>query len=184
MKNRHKSIAFAVALTFLAPLAVLMTGCKGPTAEEIQAMIQLVDVQTKWVMKEYRQWPNPKLVIVPVVTFKVKNISSKPVAYMNFNAIFKEKEGQENVGDNFLAAIRKNPIPPGGTSAEITLKSNFGVEGRNVEDIQTNPYWKPFIVKVFAVKASHHVPMGQWDVSRTIDFKEDQAVHQGEPVKK
>ena len=184
MKNGHKSISLAAALATLASLAVPMTGCKGPTAEEIQAMIQLVDVQTKWVMKEYRQWPNPKLVIVPVVTFKVKNISSKPVAYMNFNAIFKEKEGQENVGDNFLAAIRKDPIPPGGTSAEITLKSNFGVEGRNVEDIQTNPYWKPFIVKVFAVKASHHVPMGQWDVSRTIDFKEDQTVHQGEPVKK
>ena len=184
MKHGHKSIALIAALTFLAPLAVLTTGCKGPSAEDIRASIQLVDVQTKWVMKEYRQWPNPKLVVVPVVMFKVKNTSSQPVNYINFNAIFKERDAKDNIGDNFLAAIRKDPIPPGGTSAEITLKSNFGVEGRNLEDIQTNPYWKPFVVKIFAVKGSHHVPMGEWNVSRTIDFKEDQAVHQGEPVKK
>jgi hypothetical protein len=88
------------------------------------------------------------------------------------------------VGDNFLAAIRKTPIPPGELSPVITLKSNFGVEGRNKEDIERNPFWRPWIVRIFAVKASKHVPMGEWDMSRVIDFQEDQPVHQGEPSKK
>jgi len=183
MKRIHRLLGFFAALA-AAPLAFLTTACQAPTAEEIKASMELVDVQTKWVMKEYRQWPNPMLKIVPVVSFRVKNISSLPLKYVNFNAVFKEKGAVENVGDNFLAAIRKDPIPPGGMSPTITLKSNFGVEGRDKGDIERNPFWKPWIVKVFAVKASRHVPMGEWDMSRFIDFEEDKAVLQGEPKAK
>jgi hypothetical protein len=174
MRQGHKRGAVLAAVGILVSLSGLTTACKTPSAEEIKGMVELADVQTKWVMKEYRQWPNPKLVLVPMVTFRVKNLSAKPLKFVNFNAIFKEKDAKENVGDNFMAAIRKDPIPPGELSPIISLKSNFGVEGRDLESFKTNPFWKPFVVKIFAVKGSHHVPMGEWDVSREIDFKEDQ----------
>jgi hypothetical protein len=184
MKPAHRGARVLAILAVLAPLAVLIPACKTPSAEEIKASLEVVDVQTKWVMKEYRQWPNPMLTIVPVVSFRVKNITSQPLQYINFNAIFKEKGAVENVGDNFLAAIRKDPVPPGELSPTITLKSNYGVEGRDKQNIETNPFWGSWIVRIFAVKASKHFLMGEWDVSRTIDFEEDKAVLQGEEIKK
>jgi hypothetical protein len=184
MRRTHRHLGLWAALAAAAAAGALVPACKSPTPEEIKASLEVVDVQTKWVMKEYRQWPNPKLVIVPVISFRVKNISAGPLTYVNFNAIFKEKGAVENVGDNFLAAIRDEAVPPGELSPVITLKSNFGVEGRDKADIETNPFWKPWIVKLFAVKAQRHVPMGEWDMSRFIDFTEDKAAPPAEPKAK
>lgn len=66
---------------------------------------------------------------------------------------------------------------PGELSEVITLKSNYGVEGKTLQSFQNNPYWKPVIVQLFArAHGSDFVLLGEWEVSKTIDFKEDQAV--------
>ncbi|RFT16171.1 MAG: hypothetical protein OP8BY_1775 [Candidatus Saccharicenans subterraneus] len=150
--------------------------CKKMSTEELKNSMEIIDVETKWVSKEYRAWP-PKLVLVPVISFRVKNISDKPLTYVNFNAIFKFKDEAKNLGDNFLAAIRKKPVMPGEVSQVITLKSNYGVEGKTLDSFKNNPYWKPVVVKLFARSfGSEFVLLGEWEVSKTIDFKEDQAV--------
>ena len=144
--------------------------------EELKASLEVVNVETKWVAKTYQPWP-PKLILVPVISFQVKNVSAKPMNYINFNAIFKFKNDRENFGDNFLAAIRKEPIPPDQLSKVITLKSNFGVEGRNLASFKDNPEWKPVQCRLFVQsKGSIHVLLGEYDVSRTIDFKEPEPV--------
>lgn len=150
--------------------------CKKISTEELKNSIEIIDVETKWVSKEYRAWP-PKLVLVPVISFRVKNVSDKPLTYVNFNAIFKFKDETKNLGDNFLAAIRKKPVMPGEVSPVITLKSNFGVEGKTLDSFKNNPYWKPVVVRLFARSlGSEFVLLGEWEVSKTIDFKEDQAI--------
>ncbi|MCR4409729.1 MAG: hypothetical protein QHH43_06730 [Candidatus Saccharicenans sp.] len=150
--------------------------CKKMSTEELKNSMEIIDVETKWVSKEYRAWP-PKLVLVPVISFRVKNISDKPLTYVNFNAIFKFKDETKNLGDNFLAAIRKKPVMPGEVSPVITLKSNYGVEGKTLDSFKNNPYWKPVVVKLFARSfGSEFVLLGEWEVSKNIDFKEDQAV--------
>jgi hypothetical protein len=158
-------------------VAFAVTSCsKPPSPEELKASVEIVEVSSKWVAKEYEPWP-PKLTLVPVISFRVKNLSAKPLNYLNFNAIFKEQDAQENLGDNFLAAIRKEPIPPGETSHVITLKSNFGVQGKSLASFQDNPNWKTFVCKLFIQsKGSPHVPLGEYQISRTIDFKEPEPV--------
>jgi len=165
-------------------LIIFFSGCtRPPSAEELRSSIEIVDMETKWVAKAYQPWP-PKLVLVPCISFRVKNVSSKPINYLNFNAIFKFKGETENLGDAFLAAIRKEPIMPGQVSDVITMKSNYGVEGKSLDTFKDNPYWKPVVVRLFVQsKGSIHVPLGEWDVSRTIDFKEPEPVGMGE-VKK
>ncbi|MEW5899845.1 MAG: hypothetical protein AB1715_00095 [Acidobacteriota bacterium] len=149
---------------------------KTPSPEELKASVEIVEVSSKWVSKEYQPWP-PKLTLVPTISFRVKNASAKPLNYMNFNAIFKERDDQENLGDNFLAAIRKQPILPGETSHVITLKSNFGVEGKSLASFKDNPQWKPVICRLFIQsKGSPHVLLGEYDISRTIDFQEPEPV--------
>ncbi|MDD8025310.1 MAG: hypothetical protein PHI34_02270 [Acidobacteriota bacterium] len=176
MSQRARSV-FPIAA--LAVLAGLTFGCKAPSPEQIQASLEVVDLRTQWVAKEYRQWPEPKLVLVPQVKFRVKNLTDKPLKYVNFNAIFKRKLDVENLGDNFLAAVRKNPVPPGGLSEEISLKSNFGVEGRNLDHFKVYPQQLDYVVKIYVqLKGSRHALLGEWKVSGTIDFKEDVPVHQ------
>lgn len=155
---------------------LLMSSCKSMSTDELKKTIEIIDVETKWVSKYYQPWP-PRLLLVPVLSFRVKNIGVEPLTYVNFNAIFKFKGDPENLGDNFLAAIRGKAIPAGDVSDVITLKSNFGVEGKSVESIRNNPQWKPVGVRLFArSKGSQFVLIGEWDVSRTIDFKEPEPV--------
>lgn len=191
----RKSFRTLVLSAGLLSLAVLTPACKSPSIEQVQASLEVVDVGTKWVVKEYRQWPEPKLTLVPVVQFRVKNLTAEPLKYINFNAVFKKKLELENLGDSFLAAIRKEPIPPGGLSEVIVLKSNFGRTGRNLDNFKMFPSELDYDVKLFVqFKGSRHSLLGQWKMSRDIDFKEDLPVHMegkkigkteaAEPVKK
>jgi hypothetical protein len=157
-------------------VSLLLPSCKSISPEELKASVEIVEMSSKWVAKTYQPWP-PKLTLVPTITFRIKNISGHPINYLNFNAIFKFRDDQENLGDNFLAAIRKQPIPPGETSQVITLKSNFGVEGKSLAQFKDNPQWKPMICKLFIQsKGSVHVLLGEYEISREIDFKEPEPV--------
>lgn len=140
--------------------------------EELKASIEVVEVETKWVDKQYEPWP-PKLILVPALSFKVKNITDKPLRYINFNANFRFRDDYENLGDCYLAAIRGEPIMPGETSDLILLKSNFGIEGKSLASFKNSPHWKIAIVKLFAQsKGSQLKLIGEWEVSKKIDFKE------------
>lgn len=176
----------SVCLLAASVLAVLfMSACESVPSDELKASIQVTDVDTKWISKYYQPWP-PRLILVPVVSFRIKNVGSKPLKHVNFNAIFKFKGDPENLGDNFLAAIRNAAVDPGGMSEVITLKSNFGVEGKTLDSFKDNVLWKPTEVKIFArSKGSQFVLLGEWDISRTIDFVEPAPVNikKEEPAK-
>jgi hypothetical protein len=179
MKNRGIILVLSAA-AIMTILSLATSGCKAPSDEVVKNSIQVVDVETKWVSKHYQPWP-PKLILVPSITFRVKNTSAEPLKWVNFNAIFKVAEETENLGDNYLAAIRNEPVLPGELSPPINLKSNFGVEGKSLEAIKNNPFWKTYQVRLFAqYKGSKHVLLGEWQVSRTIDFKEPEPVNPGE----
>lgn len=176
MKHAHRYPAAAAILAILAPL--FLAACKTPSINKVKASLEVVDLQTKWVVKDYKQWPQPKLVLVPLIQFRVKNKSAEPIKYINFNAVFKKPGDNENMGDNFLAAIRNDPVPPGGLSPVITMKSNFGREGRNLEQFKMFPMELQYNVKIYAqFGGSRHALLGEFPISREIDFKEDAPVH-------
>ena len=169
-----RSGAFILVLAILA-LAV-MPACKTMSREELKGTIEVIDYTSTWVSKYYQPWP-PRLILVPQISFRIKNIGTKPLNYVNFNAVYQFKNDPENFGDAFRASIRGKAIPPGGTSDLIVLKSNLGVEGKNLAGIRDNPEWKPALVRLFAIsKGSTPVLLGVYDVSRDIDFKEPEPV--------
>jgi hypothetical protein len=179
-----KKTAAIVLILGVLPL-FFVTGCTRMTPQELKASIEITDVETRWVSKLYQQWP-PRLVLVPVLSFRVKNISAKPMSYVNFNAVFNFKGERDNFGDCFLAAIRGKAVPPGQKSEVIALKSNFGVDGKDLKSFQDNPGWRQAEVRLFAQsKGTQPVLLGLYDVSRFIDFKEDVLEEpKKEPVKK
>jgi hypothetical protein len=175
----------AIALVLGALPLLFQTGCTRMTPQELKVSIEITDIETKWVSKLYQQWP-PRLILVPQLSFRVKNLSSKPINYVNFNAVFNFKGERENLGDCFLAAIRGKAVPPGEKSDLISLKSNLGVDGTDLKSFQNNPGWKQAEVRLFAQsKGTQPVLLGIYDVSRFIDFKEDVPVEpKKEDVKK
>ncbi|MGD1010027.1 MAG: hypothetical protein ABR951_07750 [Candidatus Aminicenantales bacterium] len=175
----------AVVLVLGALPLLFQAGCTRMTPQELKASIEITDIETKWVSKLYQQWP-PRLILVPVLSFQVKNLSPKPMNYVNFNAVFNFKGDRENFGDCFLAAIRGKSVAPGGKSEAIAMRSNFGVDGKDLKSIKDNPGWKQAEVRLFAQsKGTQPVLIGVYDVSRFIDFKEDAVVEpKKEDVKK
>lgn len=154
------------------------------TPEELEASIEVMEVETKWVEKYYQPWP-PKLILVPSISFRVKNLTDKPLKYVNFNANFRFLDDYENLGDSFLAGIRGVPVHPGEISDIIFLKSNYGVEGKSLTSFENNSRWKLVRVKLFAQsKGSQFIDLGEWDISRKIDFKEPEPVGKKDPAEK
>lgn len=186
MKRWLFLIVIIVVVALLVYFILPKLGCKVVekiTAEELKASLEIVDLETKWVEKYYQPWP-PKLILVPAISFRVKNLTDKPLRYVNFNANFRFKADFENLGDSFLAAIRGEPIQPGELSEVITLKSNYGVEGKTKDSFKDNPHWRIVIVKLFAVKSSQYALLGEYEVSKNIDFEEPEPVHVGEKEEK
>jgi hypothetical protein len=161
----------------LGALAVaVLPGCKVMSSDELKGSIEVLDYTSAWVAKYYQPWPE-RLILVPQISFRIKNVGPKPLTYVNFNAVYNFKGDPENFGDAFLAAIRAKAVRPGETSQVITLKSNLGVDGKNLAGIRDNPEWKQAQVRLFAIsKGSTPVLLGVWDVSRDIDFKEPEPV--------
>jgi hypothetical protein len=170
-----KRTVLPVIVLGVLTLAVL-PGCKTMSSDELKASVEVTEYSSAWVSKYYQPWPE-RLILVPQISFRIKNIGPKPLNYINFNAVYNFKGDPENLGDGFLAAIRGKAVPPGGTSDLITLKSDFGVDGKNLSGIRDNPGWKPAEVRLFAQsKGSGPVLLGVFDVSRDIDFKEPEPV--------
>ncbi len=180
MKRYALSVVILGALTLAA-----LPGCKSMSSEELKNSLEVLDYQSVWVSKYYQPWP-PRLILVPQISFRVKNTGTKPLNYVNFNAVYNFKGDRENFGDSFMAAIRGQAIPPGETSPVITLKCNLGVDGKNLAGIRDNPAWKQAEVRLFASsKGSMPVLLGVYDVSRDIDFKEPEPVEpKKEEIKK
>ena len=184
MKKFGVVIFFAVIALLMAFIFNKTGVMRTLTPEELEASIKVLDVETKWVDKYYQPWP-PKLILVPTISFKIKNMTDKPLKYVNFNANFRFIDDYENLGDSFLAAIRNVPVGPGEESDTITLKSNYGVEGKSLTSFENNARWKLVTVKLFAQsKGSHFITLGEWDISRKIDFKEPEPVGKKDPEEK
>ncbi len=165
---RKRAVA---AATFALVAVFALAACKSMSSEELKSSIQVTVTETKWVKKYFQPWP-PRLILVPQISFTVKNTGSKPLEYVFFNGVFKFHGEAGNLGDQYLEGIHGQGLPPGGESGVITLTSNYGVEGKTVASFNENPAWKPVICRLFArSKGSPMVALGEYDISRTIDFQ-------------
>jgi len=185
-----KNLSFILAVVILAIIVVavaLFTGLwKTMSHEDLEGSFELMNIETKWVEKTFQPWP-PKLVLVPAISFKIKNVSEKPLKYFYLNANFKFRDDVANLGDGFIEAIRGEPLMPGETSETILLKSTHGIDGQNLEHFKSSPFFQSKIVdvKVFAKsQGSQYIPVGEWEVSKNIDFKEPKPYEMEQEKKK
>lgn len=174
MKNLSFILAVVILAIIVASVAHFTGLWKTMSHEDLEGSFELMDIETKWVEKTFQPWP-PKLILVPAISFKIKNVSKEPLKYVYLNANFKFRDDVANLGDGFIEAIRGKPLMPGETSELILLKSTQGIDGKNLEHFKISPFFHSKIVdvKVFAKsQGSQYIPVGEWEVSKNIDFKE------------
>lgn len=166
--------ARVLILSVLA-LSILHTACGVvPTTEELKTYFEIIDFKSKWVKKHYSPWPE-KLTLAPEISFQVKNLTDKSLKFVYFNAIFTLRGVKAVQGDALYSAMTKEPLMPGEVSDVITMRSNYGVEGKRLSDFKDNPAWEISSVKLFVkLKGSRYAQLGEWDISKDIDFKPDE----------
>lgn len=177
MKYTDRMAITAIGMMLLLVSSFWTTGCSPQmSVEELKASVELVDIDTRWEKKYYQPWP-PKLILVPAISFKIKNIGEIPLQYVYCNAIFKFEDENQNLGDNFVAGIGGDPVNPGELSDTISLQSFQGVEGQNLAHFEGNPAWQVAEAKVFVKsKGSQYVEVGNYKISRKINFQEPDPV--------
>lgn len=181
----RKKVEFTLAFhVLLIGLIIMGASCiKNMPAEELKASIELVDIDTRWEKKYYQPWP-PKLILVPAISFKIKNVGDNPLEYIYCNGIFKFVDENENLGDNFVAGIGGKAVTPGELSDTISLQSFQGVEGKNLAHFKHNPAWKTVMVKIFVKsKGSQYILLDEYEVSKKINFQEPEPVGMEEKEK-
>lgn len=134
--------------------------------KEVARSIQIVWHDSIWVDKKVRP---DEAIIVPSLTFKIKNTGSRPLQYVGFNCIFVFEESGENLTDGYVETIKK-PLPPGQVSDEIFVKGFFGYRATSKPAFVKNmANWKNVKVKIYAkTKNSGQVLLGIFPIQKKI----------------
>ncbi len=136
------------------------------SSEEVAAALQVVWHDSLWVDKVNR--PN-EVIIVPEITFKLKNTSQNDIRYVHIQAVFAMEGESENLGDGFVSALQQ-PLPPGETSPEISVRSSFGYSATSKKAFYDNIMeWKRVNVRLFArARGSGYVLLGTYPIKQAI----------------
>jgi hypothetical protein len=129
------------------------------SGEEVRESVQVVWHDTQWADKEVTP---QEVKIVPSIRLKIKNIGKRPLQYMDIQAVFLLEETGATFSDG-LVRIFKEPLQPGETSEEITIKALYGYSATSRAAFMENKEeWKKMQAKIFArAKGSSLVPIGE-----------------------
>src|SRR5688572_3076251 len=105
----------------------VVTACGGGANQPITKLVEPVEVRTGWFDAGVENGMNK---LLPTVTLTLKNVSSEPVSNVQLNAVIRRVGETEEWGGAFQKVVGMEPIPPGGTTKPIVLRSNLGYTGK------------------------------------------------------
>ncbi len=167
----HEGFVAGLALAALAALALSFpfVGCSNAESEAKVDALELKDVAAYWAVRGKDREGNN--FIHPVVRFRVANRGSGPVGYIQAMAVFKrEKFPDDPWGSDFLYSVSDQPIPSGGVSDDLTMRSNTNVISKDAPDhMFQNGKWEDVDVALFLrVGPSRWKPMVEIQVPKKI----------------
>jgi hypothetical protein len=145
-----------IALRALAPVllagllgAVLSSGCQDAEADAKAEALELEEVSAYWAVRGKDREGNN--FIHPVIRFRIRNTGSVEAGYIQAMAVFKrETFPDEPWGNDFLYSISETPIPSGGASDLLTLRSDTNFISKDQpEQMFQNEKWEEVTASVF-----------------------------------
>lgn len=116
----------AVYRVIAVGLAAFLSVSCGASEAAVEAL-EPVDVVTGWFDDGIVEGGKNKL--VPSVSLKLRNKSDQPIRSIQINAIFRRVGEQEMWGEYFGWAIPREPLPAGGTTNTLVMRSALGYTG-------------------------------------------------------
>jgi hypothetical protein len=146
-------------------ICVAATACGAGASQPITSLVEPVDVRTGWFDAGVENGQNK---LVPTITLTLKNVSQEPVANVQLNAVIRRVGETEEWGGAFQKVVGMEPIPPGGTTKPIVLRSNLGYTGTEPRaQMLKNSQFVDAHVQVFAKHGGNQwTKLGEWQIAR------------------
>jgi len=156
-----------VARAAIAVLLAAASACAPPV--DLAKNVQVLDVATGWFDAGVVNGQNK---LVPMITFKLKNLSNRSLPVLQANVLF-HRVSDPNVewGAGFLAVAGSEGLDAGATTNPLTVKSNLGYTGSDQtrQEMLQNKAFVDATVQVFAKYGSvQWVKMGEYPITRQL----------------
>jgi hypothetical protein len=145
-------------------LALLLSACHSP---DPQKLLDIQDTDGFWVLDPQKGGNN---YLVPVVSFRLKNIGTEPLRAVQTTATFRRKGEAQSWGSAWSeVASWSRPLRPGG-STEVELKSDGRYYSQGPpESMFEHKLFRDATVEVFfKVSSSNWVKMASVDIERRL----------------
>lgn len=154
-----------IAVAAVSAAVVSAPAC-GPGAD-VSTAIQVLEVSSGWYDAGIVNGQNK---LVPSVTFKLKNISDKPVTTLQANVLFHRVNSPEEWGSGFLRVAGSEGLQAGATSDMLTVKSDLGYTGTETRaDMLKNSQFVDAKVRILAKAGSNYWhPLGEFPIERRL----------------
>jgi hypothetical protein len=108
--------------------------------------------------------------LVPIISFKLKNVSSESLVTLQVNSIFRRTTDMEEWGSAFLPAAGSSGLPPGAETETLTAKSQLGYTGTEPRgDMLKNALFVDAKVTLFAKYGSTQwKQLGEYPITRQL----------------
>ena len=149
----------------VVPATVASAACGSSANESIAKLVEPVDVKTGWFDAGVENGMNK---LVPTVTLTLRNVSRQPVANVQLNAVIRRVGETEEWGGAFQKVVGTEPIPPGGSTKPVVLRSNLGYTGTEPRaQMLKNSQFVDAHVQVFAKHGGNQwTKLGEWKIAR------------------
>jgi hypothetical protein len=163
---RRKGFLFAIFIG--APLAILAGAC-APRID-LTTGLQVQVVATGWLRSDPVSGHNR---LVPVVSFRLKNLSARRLASLQVNALFHRVGDVEEWGSGFLTAAGSDGLLPGVSTPTLTIRSQLGYTGTDsLSAMLENSQFVDTKVELFAKYGSTDwVRLGDYSIERQLLFR-------------
>lgn len=154
-----------IAVAAVSAAVVSAPAC-GPGAD-VSTAIQVLEVSSGWYDAGIVNGQNK---LVPSVTFKLRNISDKPVSTLQANVLFHRVNSPEEWGSGFLRVAGSEGLAAGATTDPLTVKSDLGYTGTETRaDMMKNSQFVDAKVRILAKAGSNYWhPLGEYPIERRL----------------
>jgi hypothetical protein len=154
---------------------VILSGCLlvssacGPTVDLRQGLQVEVD-KTGWYDAGIVNGQNK---LVPMVAFRLRNVSGQRLSTLQVNALFRRVTEQDEWGSGFVTVAGSSGLAPGATTETLTVKSQLGYTGADPrQEMLKNSHFVDAKVELFAKYGSTQwVRVGEYPIARELVMK-------------
>jgi hypothetical protein len=152
---RHAALLVLVA-------AALGAGCRSRAVEKD---LKVTDVETGWYDAGIVDGQNK---LVPMVTFRLQNVSQEAIENVQVNAIFRRVNETEAWGDRLIRGVGSDGLAAGAKGNPLVVRSERGYTGSEARaQMLKNSQFVDAKVDVFARHGSRTwVKMGEFQIER------------------